>query len=191
MSIPPRIWTIGYGARSFADFAACLASREIGYLIDVRTVPRSSFKPEFSEENLGLALKKLRVRYVFMGDVLGGRPSDEACYTDGYVDYAKCQRHEQYKRGLDRLHTAAMQPVPVALMCSEGRPEECHRSKLIGEMALAAGIEVVHIDERGATRTHSEVIAALSGGQLDLLGNERPGFKSRKRYLVEEGERSR
>lgn len=184
MSTDRRIWTIGYGARSFEEFTTCLASREIGFLIDVRTVPRSSFKPEFSEENIRPALRRLHVRYVFMGDILGGRPAADACYTDGYVDYAKCREHEQYKRGLDRLRAAAVQPVPVAIMCSEGRPEECHRSKLLGEMAVAAGIEVLHIDERGVTRTHSEVLAALSGGQLDLLGGDR-SFKSRKRYRIE------
>ena len=38
-------------------------------------------------------------------------------------------------------------------MCSEGRPEQCHRSKLIGEALAAAGIPVCHIDEDGGLLT--------------------------------------
>ena len=71
-------------------------------------------------------------------------------------------------------------------MCSEGRPEQCHSSKLIGEALSAAGIPVCHIDEDGALFSQTEVIDRLTRGQLDLFGQ--PSFTSRKRYGPREGE---
>jgi hypothetical protein len=65
-------------------------------------------------------------------------------------------------------------------MCSEGRPEQCHRSKLIGEALAAAGIPLYHIDEDGTLLSQTEVIDRLTHGQLDLFGQ--PAFTSRKRY---------
>ena len=65
-------------------------------------------------------------------------------------------------------------------MCSEGRPEQCHRSKLIGEALAGLGISLCHIDEDGALLTQRQVIDRLTHGQLDLFGQ--PCFTSRKRY---------
>ena len=117
---------------------------------------------------------------MFLGDVLGGRPKDPSCYVDGKVDYARCCEADWYKHGISRLKTAWDKQLRVALMCSEGKPEECHRSKLIGQTLAKMGIETVHIDEKGVAKTQTEVISKL-------VGNEQPGlfdmtFTSRKRY---------
>lgn len=45
-----------------------------GVLLDVRGSPYSKFKPEFSKEVLQLRLERARIRYLFMGDTLGGSP---------------------------------------------------------------------------------------------------------------------
>jgi hypothetical protein len=70
--------------------------------------------------------------------------------------------------------------MSLVLMCSEGRPEECHRSKLVGVSLADLGIAVSHLDEEGLARSQDEVISRLTGGQLDLFGT--PSFTSRKRY---------
>src|SRR5258708_34788052 len=87
---------------------------------------------------------------------------------------------EFYARGIASLKSAHDQGIRLALMCSELRPEECHRSKLIGVTLAEMGIPVVHLDEEGAPRSQDEVVARLTGGQLDLFGA--PAFTSRKRY---------
>ena len=58
-----------------------------------------------------------------------------------------------FQAGLERLRKAYEQRRRAALMCSESRPEDCHRSKLIGEALTAAGIPVRHIDEDGQVLT--------------------------------------
>jgi uncharacterized protein (DUF488 family) len=185
-SQPPPLFTIGYGARTLDEFLAALRANRIEYLIDVRTAPYSKFKPEFSKELLQHHVQRAGLRYVFMGDTLGGQPKDPACLTEGKVDYDKVRTQPFFHAGIERLKKAVEQRRRAALMCSEGRPEQCHRSKLIGEALTAAGIPVCHIDEDGALLTQTQVIDRLTHGQLDLFGQ--PSFTSRKRYASEEGD---
>jgi uncharacterized protein (DUF488 family) len=172
--------TIGYGARSLEELLAALKEHEVEFLIDVRTAPYSKFKPEFSKEVLQLQLERAGIRYVFMGDTLGGQPKHPACHTDGKVDYDKVRAMPFFHAGLQRLRLAFEQQRRAVLMCSEGRPEQCHRSKLIGEALIAAGVPVAHIDEDGAVLTQAQVIERLTHGQMDLFGPA--SFTSRKRY---------
>lgn len=174
------IYTIGYGGRSIEEFIAVLAQYQIAYLVDVRSAPYSRHKPEFSKEALARTLQAQGIRYLFLGDALGGRPDDPTCYIDGKVDYEEVKRRPFYRQGIERLQRAFRQQQRVVLMCSEGKPESCHRSKLIGVSLAALDIPVVHIDETGAAKDQDEVMQMLTGGQLSLFGD--PAFTSRKRY---------
>jgi uncharacterized protein (DUF488 family) len=178
-SIQP-LYSIGYGSRTFQDFVQALLAHRIEYVIDVRSAPYSKFKPEFSKEALQAALKRLGFHYVYMGDQLGGQPADPGCYADGKVDYAAVRTKPFFHAGLERLRTVSKDRLRAVILCSEERPEQCHRSKLIGEALAALGIPVRHIDEKGLLRSQAEVIDRLTGGQLELFGN--PEFTSRKRY---------
>ncbi len=174
------IYTIGYGSRSIDEFIALLRENAVTSLVDVRTSPYSSFRPEFSREPLASTLDVAGIRYIFLGKELGGKPNSPDCYVDGKVDYGRLREKDFYKRGISRLLEALDQRYRIALMCSEGRPEDCHRSKLIGVSLSEAGIPLVHLDEEGARLGQDEVIARLTGGQLDLFGS--PAFTSRKKY---------
>jgi len=170
-SIP--IFTIGYGNRKFDDFVELLKKYQISYLIDIRSFPYSKYNPDFTKNALSIHLTKHNIHYVYMGDALGGRPNLPSCYTDGKVDYQKLREQEFYKAGIKRLQKAWNQKLRVALLCSEAKPEECHRSKLVGESLIENGIDVVHIDEKGDLKIHSKVISGLTHEQLTL---------SRKKY---------
>ena len=175
------IFTIGYGSRSVDEFIQVLQEHEIAYLIDVRSAPYSRYKPEFSRERLEAELLRHGIRYVFMGDTLGGHPDDEKCYdANGKVDYERVKRTESYQTGIKRLQTAVTQKQCVALMCSEGKPEQCHRSKLIGETMERRNIQITHIDENNELQSQMHIIDRLTGGQMPLFGED--AFQSRKRY---------
>ena len=180
------LFTIGYGIRSSEQFLAALKANRIEYLVDVRTAPNSKFKPEFSKELLEYHVERAGIHYLFMGDALGGQPKDPACHTDGKVDYDKVRAQPWFQKGIERLRKAFEQQQRVALMCSEGRPEQCHRSKLIGEALAAAGIPICHIDEDGGLLTQAQVINRLTKGQMDLFGQA--SFTSRKRYASRDDE---
>ena len=174
------IYTIGYGARLWEEFFAALQAHEIAYLIDVRSAPYSRFKPEFSKRELEIQLRLHGIQYIFMGDQLGGQPDDRECYVDDRVVYDRVKERPAYREGIDRLHVASEKGLRVVLMCSEGKPELCHRSKLIGVSLAELGIPVLHIDEDGAVRTQADVIGELTDGQLSLFGEH--DFTSRRRY---------
>jgi uncharacterized protein (DUF488 family) len=179
------ILTFGYGKRSVDDCLALLQQHEIGYVVDVRSAPWSRFKPEFSRDALDASLRHNGLTYVFMGSELGGRPEDPACYdADGHVDYLACRRRPQFIDGIQRLLRACTDGYRVAVMCSEGRPETCHRTKLIAEAMCGHGVDVRHLDEHGEVRCHGEILDRLRANQLDLLGGEYEESmqRSRRRY---------
>lgn len=166
------IYTIGYGNRSMEELVELLHHYDVKFLVDIRSQPYSRFKPEFSNDALEKRLKQHHIRYIFMGDTLGGRPKDSTCYVDGRVDYAKVCEKPFYQRGISYLHTAWTKQLHVALMCSEAKPQECHRSKLIGNTLIERDIEVMHIDEEGKIKTQQEINQILTNGQLFLFDQE-------------------
>ena len=177
------IYTIGYGARGIETLIEVLRRYGINYLIDVRSQPYSRFKPEFSKGSLEKHLLQAGIRYVYMGDSLGGRPNDPKCYdSEGKVDYAVVAEQSFYKAGIERLAKAHLQGLAVSLMCSEGKPEMCHRSKLIGKTLVMQGIQVAHIDEHDESISQDDVLMRLTGGQLSLFGSDMMPGTSRKRY---------
>ncbi len=180
------IYTIGYGAREIEEFIAVLKDHEITYLIDIRSKPYSRYKPDFSKEPFSAHLERAGIRYVFMGDTLGGQPDDQSCYVDGKVVYEKVAATSFYRKGIARLEEAFRQQLPVALMCSEGKPQQCHRSKLIGKTLVAAGIPIRHIDENDRLITHDDVMRRIDGGQPSLFGDGFQTLTSRKRYQVDD-----
>ncbi len=187
------IFTIGYGNRKFGDFIRLLKQYRIEYLIDVRSQPFSRRHPDFSSKRLSQLVQNQGVRYVWMGEALGGRPKDPDCYTpDGKVDYEKYATKDSYLEGIARLKNALEQHLNVVMMCSEAKPQECHRCKLIGETLRKQGISVFHIDENGKLKPQETVINDLISDllptkpdQLSLFEDEPsqlPKLTSRKSY---------
>ncbi len=184
------VHTIGYGNRSFKEFVELLRQYDIKFLVDVRSQPYSRFKPEFSKELLEKQLRQCGIRYVFMGDTLGGRPDDSTCYVGGKVDYAGLREKSFYQEGINRVRTAWEKQLQFALMCAEVKPDECHRGKLIGNTLVELQIDVAHIDETGKIKTQAEVNQAIIGFQpslfdqsLSVTSNSNVRF-SRKIYSV-------
>jgi uncharacterized protein (DUF488 family) len=177
------LYTVGYGARSIDEFLALLEEWEVAFLLDVRSRPYSRYKPDFSKDALERHLKGRGIRYVFMGDTLGGQPDDPDCYTgDGKVDYEVCRQKPFFQEGLARLQAAWQQGHKAVLMCSEGKPEQCHRSKMIGPSLVEAGVPVIHIDENDQPLSQEAVMMRVIGGQPSLFGPSFHQLTSRKRH---------
>ena len=69
-------------------------------------------------------------------------------------------------------------------MCSEGKPQDCHRAKLVAEELSTVRVPVAHIDERGDVRSHRDVLDSLTDGQETLFGASASTAASRKQYRV-------
>jgi ATP-dependent DNA helicase RecQ len=169
MIIP--IFTIGYGKQSGDEFVALLKQHAIQFLIDVRSAPYSRYKPEFSKDTLADMLREQGIRYVFMGNLLGGRPDDPDCYTNGRIDYERIKTMPFYQQGIARLQTAFEQQHRVAIMCSEGKPQECHRTLLIGQTLTELGVPLCHIDENGELHSQEAVLARLGQKKVGKAGD--------------------
>jgi uncharacterized protein (DUF488 family) len=183
----PLLLTLGYGKRSIGDTIALLERHWVQCLADVRSVPYSRHHPDFSYDALKAHLEAHNITYLYMGAELGGRPKDPDCYDEnGRVDYDACRQRTEFREGIERLRAAWDQGQRTALLCSESRPENCHRSKLIGVALAEVGIEVTHLDEDGAPVNQQEVMNRLLEGQLSLFDDLPAGkaVKSRGQYRV-------
>jgi uncharacterized protein (DUF488 family) len=99
-------------------------------------------------------LHEIGIRYVVLGDLLGGRPSDPTLYDDrGQVDYDLLAASSPFQTGLQRLRLG-LAHFRLAILCSEENPARCHRGRLIGPLLAAEEIEVRHIRGDGRLEEH-------------------------------------
>jgi len=176
------IYSIGHGNKKIEKFIEELKSFNILFLLDIRSKPYSKWSPQFNQFQLEIELKKTGITYVFVGDSLGGLPEDRGCYDfNGKVVYDIIKDKDFFKEGLKRLTTANEKHLKLAIMCSESKPEECHRSKLIGQELLKQNISVKHITAKFKFKSQELVMSELTKGNglVDLFG-EVTDFTSRK-----------
>ncbi|MCM4152041.1 DUF488 domain-containing protein [Arenibacter sp. N53] len=176
------IYSIGHGNKQFDELVSELKRYRIEFLLDVRSSPMSKFNFHFNRAWLEKDLPDNNITYEFLGEYLGGLPKDRSCYTNGKVDYAKIRTKKFFKDGIDLLIEANEEKMRIALMCSESKPEECHRCKLIGQELMNHDISVQHITANGL-KSQEEVIEILTQGfgVNDLFGEN--DFTSRNTYL--------
>ena len=166
-----KIFTIGHGGRTLDEIVEQLRDKGVRFVVDVRSQPYSRYQPEFSKEALDRGLANAELQYLFMGDQLGGRPDDPSCYTEnGNVDYDKCRLRPLFQEGVQRLLTGFERGYSLALLCSEGNPEKCHRSGLIGDELNDRGVEVVHLLPDGGVKLQPEVMRDRTNGKMLLPG---------------------
>ena len=182
MASASGFYSIGYGNRDIKEFLELLKLYKVDFLVDIRTTPHSKYNKSFSRESLERKLTERNIRYIFMGDTLGGRPRDSSCYVDGYVDYGRVEKKDFFLSGIKRLKKAWKLKFQVAFMCSEKKPHECHRSKLLGEYMKKIGIYLQHIDENQNLVSQENVIKRLSV-QMPLDMENCTVFRSRNKYI--------
>lgn len=158
------IYSIGYGNKTIEKFIDEIKYYGIEYIVDVRTIPYSKWNVQFNKNEIKYILKKNNIGYIFLGDKIGGLTSDKSCYTDdGKIDYMLLKDKDFFKQGLNRLIKANKKHIPIATMCGEINPEECHRSKLIGKELLMIGIDMKHIINKDKLKLQSEINNNLFG----------------------------
>jgi uncharacterized protein (DUF488 family) len=156
------IYTIGHSNHPVETFIALLQRHGIQALADVRSMPYSRFNPQFNREKLQASSAAVGIRYVFLGEELGARSKDPACYDEsGRVSYAKLAATELFRRGIQRLQTG-MQQHRIAIMCAERAPLDCHRTILVSRELEKIGIPVTHILHDGALEPNRHAMQRLA-----------------------------
>ena len=123
--------------------------------MDTRSAPVSRRAAFANKRTMPALLEQKGISYVYLGDALGGKPSDDDLYgKDGKPDYPKMSSQQSFQAGIDAVLEIAERET-VVLMCSEEDPWKCHRHLLIGPAMLQRGVGLMHIRRDGSVQ-HSD-----------------------------------
>jgi uncharacterized protein (DUF488 family) len=121
---------------------------QIDLLVDVRTVPRSRYNPQFNMETLAQSLLDAELRYRHLPELGGLRKPRKDSINGGWRNasfrgYADYMQTEEFPRALEEL-MACGRDKNTAIMCAEAVPWRCHRS-LIADALVSRGWDARHI----------------------------------------------
>jgi uncharacterized protein (DUF488 family) len=153
-----NIYTIGHSTRKADVFLHLLRLNSIETLVDVRTIPRSRFNPQFSREILSLFLQENGIKYLHFPD-LGGlrKPLKDSLNTGwknsgfrGYADYMLTEKFDQaIKELMDLVSTTGL-----TVMCAEAVYWKCHRM-LLSDALVVRDVSVIHILDEKKLEPHA------------------------------------
>jgi uncharacterized protein (DUF488 family) len=133
------IYSVGHGRLAIDEFVANLKRHSVMLVCDVRSAARSRW-PQFNGAALARALEREGIGYEHLPEC-GGKIIAPP---------------EELARGIDRIAELA-EEMPVAIMCSEGRPltthatprANCHRVAMLAIPLKKRGATVLHIMPTG------------------------------------------
>ncbi len=164
-----NICTIGYGNIALADFMGLLRKFNIGTLVDIRSMPYSKHRPEYRKHNLETEIINAGIKYLYLGDRLGGMPEDRKYYnSDGKINYNAFAEDPLYLEGIRRIVDLSLKKN-ICLMCAEADPGRCHRSLLVAETLWRLEIESLHILHDGSILGHGDLRTKYGQNQGDLF----------------------
>ncbi len=172
------VFTIGHSNLALEPFLDLVCSHQIKVLADVRSSPYSRYAPQFNRESLREASRGRGIDYLFLGDVLGGRPPEDEYYDEqGRVLYDRVAASPGFCEGIARV-IRVFRPRRGALLCSEEDPAACHRRLLIGRVLGERDFEVFHVRGDGRVEEEAQLVRAerqrKTGGQKTLFELEDP-----------------
>jgi len=153
-----QIYTIGHSNHTKERFLDLLIGANIEVLVDVRSNPNSRWATFANRDSLKEILESARIQYIYLGDMLGGRPSDSGSYDQqtGKADYQAIREKEYFRRGIKRI-LGGLRRYRVCIMCAEEDPTSCHRNLLVAESLRQAGVIVFHIRGDGRIQTDEDL----------------------------------
>lgn len=125
-------FTLGYSGRKTSEIVTSLKNHGVRTLLDIRFNPISMYRPELSKGNLARLLSTQGIAYAHLPEL--GVPRDIRAkaiesgsrdviweWYDKIVTMFFCGNLHFFLNGFEH---------PVALMCTEIDPHECHRHRL-------------------------------------------------------------
>jgi uncharacterized protein (DUF488 family) len=177
MAIP--FFTIGHSSRSIGEFIDLLVTSQVGFVVDVRTIPRSRTNPQYNREVLPESLSGSQIAYEHVAE-LGGRrrrARDIPPNVNGFWENQSFHNYADYAMG-DGFHSGFARLRELgrirccAVMCAEAVWWRCHR-RIIADYLVVGGDQVFHILAPGKV-----AIASLTTGA-------RPGPRDTVTYPAE------
>ena len=151
-----RLYSIGHSNQSLDGLLVLLNAHDVNCVIDVRSVPASTYSPQFNQESLKYFLKSHGVQYLHFGDEFGARRTD--CLNESeQVDFEKAVETPLFQKGVERVMKGLEKGFRIAFMCSEADPLECHRFSLVSRYFYDQGLDVRHILKDGTLASHASL----------------------------------
>lgn len=160
-----QVYTLGHSNHPIDRFLRLLEDNAITAVADVRSRPFSRRYPHFNKQRLSATLAERGIAYVFVGEELGARSSDESCYEGGRVQYQRLAATPLFNQGIDRV-LAGAKKFCVAVMCAEKEPLDCHRTLLVSRALEKRGVAIAHILADGNIEHQPQTMARL----INLVG---------------------
>ena len=153
----PTIYTIGHSTRGAEEFIEILKAHGVEQLIDIRTIPKSRFNPQFNSETLRESLENEGLVYLHLKELGGLRHAKPDSPNMGWRNasfrgYADYMQTSEFEAGLQHLEELAREK-PTAIMCAEAVPWRCHRS-LVADALTRDKWRVLHITSRTGESEH-------------------------------------
>jgi uncharacterized protein (DUF488 family) len=156
-ALKPTVWTIGHSTHPLPEFLDLLQHYQIELLADVRRFPGSRRYPQYAGPALSAELDSAGIAYCWI-PALGGRrrPIPGSPNTgwrhEAFRGYADFLGTEEFAGGLFELMMLA-EGSRTVMMCAEVLWWRCHR-RLIADVLVSLGFEVIHIMGRDQTQPH-------------------------------------
>lgn len=178
-----NVYSIGHSTLYKKLFFEHLHKYSVQVLIDVRTKPYSTYCPEYNREALRDECIRQKIYYRWWGDRMGGKPTDRKFLTkNGAFDYGQMAKEPAFQEALATIAASAQNGV-ICIMCSEGKPEICHRAREIGrELFVQYGINMQHILTNGTLTDEQQLLSqilhySVNRDNVGTLCSVRPDYR--------------
>jgi uncharacterized protein (DUF488 family) len=171
--------TVGHSTRTADDFIAMLRAHGANLLVDVRTLPKSRYNPQFNIENLPTALQDAGIEYRHIRELGGLRHARVDSINTGWKNasfrgYADYMQTPAFSAALAELMRIA-EGRRAVVMCAETVPWRCHRS-MIADALTVRGEKVEHILSATKRSPHALTKFAIVEGTRIIYPGENLGL---------------
>ena len=153
----PYIFTVGHSTRTIDEFVELLRVYGVKEIVDIRSIPRSRYNPQFNADVLEHSLQENHISYRHIKELGGLRHARKDSLNLGWRNvsfrgFADYMATPEFSEGLETLIEVAG-AKETAIMCAEAVPWRCHRS-LIGDALTKKGWVVRDIMSRAVAKRH-------------------------------------
>ena len=140
-----KIYTIGFTKKTLEDFITRLKKSSIQRIVDIRLNDSSQLSGFAKSPDLAFILKQFGIEYISVKSL-----APDKALLDKYQKDKNWKEYEANFKALmnarnakDTLNNLQLDKKTSCFLCSEDKPEKCHR-RLVAEM-LDNNFEIVHL----------------------------------------------
>lgn len=140
-----KIYTIGFTKKTLEDFITRLKKDNIQRIVDIRLNDSSQLSGFAKSPDLAFILKQFGIEYISVKSL-----APDKALLDKYQKDKNWKEYEANFKALmnarnakDTLNNLQLDKKTSCFLCSEDKPEKCHR-RLVVEM-LDKNFEIVHL----------------------------------------------